>query len=296
MPQILQQDQPDPTVTRGPLTAPVASGAQTGLTVTEAHQIAAANTELATFRSILCPAIKTSSGAAPTTTAPVAAAPSTPATSTSVASLHCNGDDQVLTLQRSLYRTASTGFVKPVKGNTSGNEALLTATLASLRSSEGKVSIVTKGGVNLLGNRARLPITIVNNLTVPVRVELILIPRSLGLSASRPQTVTILAGTKPQLDVTVSTVKAGAGTLLVDAQLRTPQGVPFGAPVTLKVRVSAYGAVVVTITVVVCSLLVLAVIVRLYRRIRNARRGPAEEPAAETTEPEPDPPVEDDAS
>ena len=84
--------------------------------------------------------------------------------------------------------------------------------------------------------------------------------------------------------MTVSTAKAGGGTLLVDAQLRTPQGTAFGAPVRLTVRVSAYGVVVVTITVVVCSLLALAVVVRLYRRIRKARRGTPDPTAGSDTD------------
>ena len=281
VPQVLQQNQPDPAVTRAPLQAPSSAGTESGLPVGVARQIASANTELAGFRSILCPVIKTAAGAAPvttTTTAAVVGAPSGPATSGTATSVNCNRDDQVLTLQRSLYRTASSAFAKP--GN--GGEALLANTLTSLRAAEGKVAIVTKGQVNLLGNRARLPITMVNDLTVPVKVQLVLVSRSPGLTTSKAQTLVILAGTKPQLDVTVNTVKAGAGTLLVDAQLQTPEGKAFGAPVRLTVRVSAYGAVVVWITVVVCGLLGLAVVVRLYRRIRNARRPtpPAEaEPA-----------------
>ncbi|BEP13149.1 DUF6049 family protein [Acidothermaceae bacterium B102] len=278
VPQVLQQDQPDPAVTRAPLQAP-STTSESGLPLGVARQIAAANTELAGFRSILCPVIKSATGAAPvtTTTAAVVGAPSSLPTSSTATSVNCNRDDQVLMLQRSLYRTASSAFAKPA----SGGEALLSSTLTTLRAAEGKVSIVTKGQVNLLGNRARLPITIANDLTVPVKVQLVLVSRSPGLTTtSKAQTLVILAGTKPQLDVTVNTVKAGAGTLLVDAQLLTPEGKAFGPPTRLTVRVSAYGAVIVWITVVVCSLLGLAVVVRLYRRIRNARRASPPDEAA----------------
>jgi Family of unknown function (DUF6049) len=207
---------------------------------------------------------------------PVAAtpAPTTTAAGTGAAVVACgNADDEVLPLQRSLYRTASTAFRKPG----SGGEALLAATLASLRSSESKVKIVTKGTSLLLGNRARVAITIVNDLAVPVRVKLHLISRSPALHTTPAESVLIPAGGRPQLDVQVQTLSAGGGTLQFDAQLLTPQDQAFGAPVHLKLRVSAYGVVVVTITAVVCGLLVLAVIVRIYRRIRNARRGPPAE-------------------
>jgi Family of unknown function (DUF6049) len=265
VPEVLQQEQPDPAVTRGPLQLPTGNAAPETLPQGLANQIAAADTELGSYRSILCPPVKT---------AAATPAPTTTTAGTGTGAVACgNADDEVLPLQRSLYRTASTAFRKPG----SGGEALLAATLTSLRKSESKVKIITNGTSLLVGNRGRVAITIVNNLTVPVRVKLILISHSPALHTTPAESVLIPAGGRPQLDVQVQTARAGAGTLLFDAQLLTPENHAFGAPAHLKLRVSAYGVVVVTITAVVCGLLVLAVIVRIYRRLRNARRGPPEE-------------------
>jgi Family of unknown function (DUF6049) len=258
--QALQQGAPDPAVVRGPLQEPPGeSTLPTGL----ASRIAATNAELDGFRSILCPTPKTTSSGTKATT-PAAANPDV-----CVPAAQALMDSQLLALQRSIYRTASTAYQVPG----SGADTLLSATAADLSKLERKVRIVTKGDVVLLGDRARLPISIVNELPVAVQVQLILKSTSPALRTTQAQTVTIPAGAKPQLDVTVRTARAGAGNLPVDAQLLTPDGRDFGPPAQLRVRVSVYGAVVVWISIAVGGLLVLAVIVRLYRRIRNARRG-----------------------
>jgi hypothetical protein len=122
-------------------------------------------------------------------------------------------------------------------------------------------------------------VSVVNELQVPVRVLLVLRPRNNALEAAAAAPITIPAGGNVQQDITVTSRKAGGGVLYLDAQLLTPSGDDFGATSPLRVRVSAAGVVVVTITIAVCSLLALAVVVRVFRRVRNARR-PAPEPEA----------------
>ncbi|MDX6208798.1 MAG: hypothetical protein QOE24_1189 [Frankiales bacterium] len=260
VPQALQAP-PDPAVARAAVHQPPN---QPTLPDDTATRIVKADAELAGFRSILCPApaaATTTSPAVPATTAPDAV---------------CNRDaedqvnQQVLQLQRSLYRAASTAFRRPG----SGGQPLLDATVSLLRSTEDKVRIVSEGGNTLVGNGAKLPISIVNDLPVAVKVQLVLRPRSAALRATKaPVELTIAAGAHVQTDVTVTVNSAASRDVFVDAQLLTPAGRDFGKPVTLQVHISAAGVVVVTITIAVCGLLGLAVIVRLYRRIRNARKG-----------------------
>jgi hypothetical protein len=261
VPQALQSPA-DPAVTRAPLHRPPN---QPTLPSGLADRIAATNNELADFRSILCPAPAKSAGspqsATPTGSPAATAAPV------------CNPDEQTLGLQRTLYRSASTAFRKPGSG-----ETLLDAAVAELRTDESQVKIVPKGDEVLVGSRPRLPISIVNNLKVPVKVQVVLRPRSAQLRPSKAITLTIPAGANVQQDITITvrSARAGQQRVLVDAQLLTPQGHDFGTPVPLQVRVSGAGQVVVVITIAVCGLLGLAVIVRLYKRIRNARRRSAE--------------------
>jgi hypothetical protein len=275
LPQALQSP-PDPALTRAPLHQPPN---QPTLPPGLANRIAATNNELADFRSILCPAPTTSAGS------PRSATPtSSPGTTATPA---CNPDEQTLGLQRSVYRSASTAFRK----TGGGGDTVLDAAVAELRTDENKVKIVTKGNEVLVGSRPRLPISIVNNLKVPVKVQVVLRPRSAQLRPSKAITLTIPAGANVQQDITITvrSARAGQQRVLVDAQLLTPQSHDFGAPVTLPVRVSGAGQVVVAITIAVCGLLGLAVIVRLYKRIRNARRratAPADPDAVPTDAPE----------
>ena len=258
VPQALQGS-PDPTALRDPLHQPVS--AANALPAGLAARIAAADAELAGFRSILCPVATTGKGT------PAKPSPASASTVTSCATANA----QVLQLQRTLYAAASTAFRKPG----SGGEAMLDASLAVLRHSVGQVKIQTTGPEVLVGSRPRLAISVVNNLKVPVRVQIVLRTTSNALRASKAVTLTLAAGANVQQDISITSKRAGGGTVVVDAQLLTPTNQNLGAPVPLTVRISAAGIVVVTITIAVCGLLGLAVIVRLYRRIRNARRRPS---------------------
>ncbi len=280
VPQALEQDPVDPDVARGPLHVPPGTPTLPG---NLANGIASANDELAGYRSILCPVVPSKPGAstAPATTGAAgtgSAASSSPGASTAAA---CASEEAgVLTLQQSLYRAGSTAFRVP----DSGGEKMLAATSAALAKQERKVRITTRGTEVLVGNRAKVPIRIVNELNVPVQVQLVLNPLSPALTTSPAETVIIQPGQPAQVNVTISTAKAGAGSLPVEAQLLTPDSRPYGPPAHLSVKVSVYGAVVVWISAAVGGLLLLAVVVRIYRRIQNARRGnqPPTDPA--TTE------------
>jgi hypothetical protein len=269
------QSPTDPGVTRAALHQPAN---QPTLPAGLAGRIAATNNELAGFRSILCPA---PANGVTKTPAPASATAKPGATTTPV----CNPDQETLDLQRSLYRAGSTAFRKP----NSGGEAMVDATAAALRTQENQVKIVQKGEEVLVGSRPRLPISIVNNLKVPVKIRVVLRPRSAQLRPSNAITLIIPAGANVQQDITltVRSARAGQQRVLVDAQLLTPDNRDFGTPVTLPVRVSGAGQVVVIITIAACGLLGLAVIVRLYRRIRNARRrsSAAQDPEAVSSDP-----------
>lgn len=278
VPQALAQPV-DPAVTRGLLHETATSALLPRSTAT---RISEANAELGRFRSILCRAGATSgtptTGGTPTTAGTPTSGGTPTATGTpSGTPTPCSPDALVLTLQRSLYRAASTAFRLPQNHG----DALLDSTLSAIHGDEAKVRIVTKGDSVLIGSRARIPVSVANGLSVPVTVQLVLRPRNNALEAGSPVTITIPAKGNVQQDITVSSRKAGGGVLYLDAQLLTPANADFGPSAPLTVRVSAAGVVVVTITIAVCSLLALAVVVRIYRRVRNARRpSPEPEPGA----------------
>ncbi|MCI2240522.1 DUF6049 family protein [Paenibacillus sp. TRM 82003] len=99
------------------------------------------------------------------------------------------------------------------------------------------VHVLPGSVLNLAATRTELPVTIVNELFAPVRVELVLRPRSprVQLEAVPAQTVPA----RGQVRVGVPVRALANGSVVVEAQLRTPSGLPLGEPVGLDVNVRA---------------------------------------------------------
>jgi hypothetical protein len=145
------------------------------------------------------------------------------------------------------------------------------ATASAVIADSSRVRIASAGLITLASQRGTLPITLENQLDYPVAVRLRLTtPSRARLTASEGQLHTIEAHRKRTLQVDAKAFTAGVFT--VNAQLVTPDGNPFGQPVQLRVRSTAYGSIAVAITIGGLAVLAIAIVVRLTRRIRRSRR------------------------
>lgn len=163
----------------------------------------------------------------------------------------------------------------------------------------------SSGAYTLASNDAPLPITVINTLPVEVRVR-VRVTTANGVSGFRSDDQRILTlaaatGNNPSHNtLKIQAHVQRAGTFQVDAVLLAPDGTPLGSPVPLSIHCTALGAVGVIITAVAGGVLLLALALRVFRRMRAGRR-PAPEPArpdgpvapvTETDAPAPDPTAE----
>ncbi|WP_345711474.1 DUF6049 family protein, partial [Kineococcus glutinatus] len=130
------------------------------------------------------------------------------------------------------------------------------------------VHVVAGGARNLAATRSDLPVTVVNELTVPVTVDLVLRPRTPRLQLQR--TVRLVLQPRSQQRVGVPVRALANGSVVVDAQLRTAAGTPVGAgaAVTVNIRMGVESWIVGGVAAAAGLLLV----VGLVRAVRRGRR------------------------
>lgn len=110
----------------------------------------------------------------------------------------------------------------------------LERTVASLTTG---ISIAGGSVRNLAAERSELPITLVNELDVPVQVDLVLTPRSPRVQLDAVPRQTVPARSQQRVGVPVRALANGS--VVVEAQLRTPAGSAIGAPVAVDLNVRA---------------------------------------------------------
>ena len=147
---------------------------------------------------------------------------------------------------------------------------------ALLRQIDGLRSGVTMsssatGDYTLASSESPLLITLDNRLTVPVSVRVKLTTPA-GFEVRDAGVQQIPAGAKRTVKVLASVQRTG--TFTVKGQATTPDGGALGNEITLSVRSTAYGGLALGITGLAFVVLVVAVAVRLVRRVR-ARGGDA---------------------
>ncbi|MEZ0166445.1 DUF6049 family protein [Kineococcus sp. LSe6-4] len=156
------------------------------------------------------------------------------------------------------------------------------------------VSIATGSVRNLAAERSELPITVVNELDVPVLVDLVLRPRSPRVQLAAVPRQTVPARSQQRVAVPVRALANGS--VVVEAQLRTPAGSAVGPAVDIRLNVRA--DVENWISAVVgggaAGLLVLGV-VRAFRR-GNRRVDAAEHPVEHPVEEPPGEPTDEGSS
>ena len=129
---------------------------------------------------------------------------------------------------------------------------------------------VQPGNFTFSSRSGTIPVTIANELTQPVQVQLRLDAQTPRLRIKPVEPLTI--GPQSKLQVPVPASAVAGGPVIVDAQLRTLGGAPYGQPVPLRITITQYGTVALYITGVAAAVLFLAAGVRVLRRILAARR------------------------
>ena len=142
----------------------------------------------------------------------------------------------------------------------------------------GQVRLLGGGSVTLSSQTGRFPLTVVNDLTVPVTVQLTLVSKT--PARLRVPTITgieVAPGARTTVDVSA---EANAnGQYIVEAQLATSNGMRFGPASTLTIRATDYDTVAWIIMGAAGGLLVIGSFRRIKRRIRAARTAPTPTPA-----------------
>lgn len=136
----------------------------------------------------------------------------------------------------------------------------------------------SSGTYTLASSNSPLPVTIVNHLNVAVSVRVRVTPVNglPGFSATELGVQTIAARDRLPLHIPTHVVRTGR--FVVQAALYTPSDLPIGDPVDLSVHSTALGSIGVIITIAAAAVLVLALLMRLIRRVRNPVPAPGTEP------------------
>ncbi|SDS09420.1 DUF6049 family protein [Agrococcus carbonis] len=136
----------------------------------------------------------------------------------------------------------------------------------------GAVQIIGGSPIHAVGESVPLPITIANQLDVPAHVVLSVRPTNALVTVPEPRVdVTIAPDSQQRVQVPIDVV--GTGSLLLIAQLHTPDGQPIGELQLLRISAQP------TIEAVVAWALAIAIVLLLgfgiLRSIQKRRRGQA---------------------
>ena len=173
-----------------------------------------------------------------------------------------------------LRLTSAAWRSEPVRAATTLADAI-----AAVDAELGQVRILDGGSVTLSSRTGRFPLTIVNDLAVPVTVQLTLASRTPArLRVPSVTGIEVAPGARTTVDVSA---EANAnGEYVVDAQLATTAGARFGPPSTLTIRATDYDTVAWIVMGAAGGLLLIGSVRRISRRVRASRR-PSASPLVE---------------
>jgi hypothetical protein len=224
------------------------------------------------------------SGPVPTVTAPDAT-PAEPALSPSQLDTVRQIDDGISTYtamlatqagryywDRALLRSTSLTW----RGAQAEGDKFRKYQLTLLRTQFGKVRIVSSDGpsddvVTLSASKGRFPLTVANDLTLPVRVGLRI--ESLNREDLRVEPIEparIRGGNRETFEIRASA--QANGVIRARVHLITQDGRELGKPLELDIRAAQYGTVGWVLVGSAVALLFGTSAIRIYRRIRNERR------------------------
>ena len=130
---------------------------------------------------------------------------------------------------------------------------------------------VQPGSFTFSSRRGTIPLTVANGLDQDVRVVLRLQPQTIQLQLEQPRQP-IRIGPRQKTQREVDAVAVAGGDVLVDVTLETREGAPYGQPVQVRISITDYGTVALSITVAAAAVLFLTAGVRILQRVRAARR------------------------
>jgi hypothetical protein len=135
----------------------------------------------------------------------------------------------------------------------------------------------SNGTYSLSSSSSPVVVTVQNQLSRDVTVRVSVVPANgvLGFRAPPVEMQTILANSRKTISIPTHVDRLGK--FQVIAKLTTPDGQQLGQSVQLNLRATSIGGITKTITIAAASVLILALLRRLVRRIR---RGPAARPLA----------------
>ncbi|HET7901504.1 MAG TPA: DUF6049 family protein [Candidatus Nanopelagicales bacterium] len=166
-----------------------------------------------------------------------------------------------------------------------GGRRLLATAATSIGSQTAAVHVLTRAPVTLPGDEGTIPITIANDLDRPARVGVRLTGTpTTRFEAADVDAVTLQPGQKQTVEVRARVV--GTGSVDVAITLLTPEGAPFGEPVTTEVRSAAYARAAQWVVGGLFGILVVLLGINFVRRRRSGPERPADQGAAERVEEE----------
>lgn len=129
---------------------------------------------------------------------------------------------------------------------------------------------IIPGKYRLTSQHEKVPITVVNDFSAPVKVILQLTPLNSRIKVGGPETVSLAANSKTQLSVPFTVIASGSTAVL--AEFRNTRGKPLGDSVILTLSLSVISPAVAWFTTGAAILLFLAAITQSVRRVRRSRK------------------------
>ena len=139
--------------------------------------------------------------------------------------------------------------------------AIVAKTLNKLRITSGKYQIASKTG--------KLPVTVINNFTVPVIVNIKFTTLNSRLQVSNVTALQIPANSRTQLAMPFTVIAPGATTVV--AQITNKNGGAIGASSKLAINITIFDSKVTGFTIGAAVLLFIAALTQTIRRVRKGR-------------------------
>lgn len=173
-----------------------------------------------------------------------------------------------------LQRAESSAWRTDVAGGT----RVVSQLQSRINNITGAVHLVTPatGTYSLSSSNSPIVVTVSNQLSKPVTVRVVVTPTDSGVGFSAPPVTDETIAARSVQTIRIPTHTARLGKFQVNARLETPDGRQLGETVPLSLRATAIGTVTKIITVVAVGILVLALLRRLIKRLRQ---GPTSKPA-----------------
>ena len=173
-------------------------------------------------------------------------------------------NDPTLTLMRAkLAQLLSPTLDQPAKLFYSKNATeVVNMQLHKLRINPGKYQITTES--------AKLPVTVINDFPVDVRVSIVMTPKNSRVKVESLREVLIPAQSKKQLEIQLNVIAPGQTTVV--ARIEDLSGVAVSQPSLLQVNSTVIDKRVTWFTTGAAILLLLAAIAQSVRRVRKGRK------------------------